>query len=134
MFVFRKSALAAVVACFVIGLAGAAHAAGAFAVGACGAYGYSFDFRKVTEARIAAIKKCSGSNCRIVGDIRRGCAAMAVDAKNPCGSFGWAINSHLGMAENASMRRCTQFGGRNCVIRRTSSCSKRLSMAKQLRS
>jgi hypothetical protein len=96
---------------------GVAEAAGAFAVGACGAYGYGFDFRKVTDARTAAMKKCSGSDCQIVGDMRRGCAAVAIDAKNPCGSFGWAINSHLGKAENASMRRCAEFGGRECVVR-----------------
>ena len=42
---------------------------------------------------------------------------MAVDAKNPCGSFGWAINSHLGKAENASLRRCSEFGGHDCVVR-----------------
>ena len=45
------------------------------------------------------------------------CAAIAIDAKNPCGSFGWAIESHLGRAENASMRRCSEFGGRECVVR-----------------
>jgi Domain of unknown function (DUF4189) len=96
---------------------GVAEAAGAFAVGACGAYGYGFDFRKVADARTAAMKKCSGSDCQIVGDMRRGCAAVAIDAKNPCGSFGWAINSHLGKAENASMRRCAEFGGHECVVR-----------------
>jgi hypothetical protein len=96
---------------------GVADAAGAFAVGACGAYGYGFDFRKMTDARTAAMKKCSGSDCQIVGDMRRGCAAVAIDAKNPCGSFGWAINSHLGKAENASMRRCAEFGGHECVVR-----------------
>jgi hypothetical protein len=95
----------------------AAAAAGAFAVGTCGAYGYGFDFRIVADARSAALKKCTGSDCKIVGTMRRGCAAMAIDAKNPCGSFGWAINSHLGKAENTSMRRCYQFGGRNCVVR-----------------
>jgi hypothetical protein len=113
----RNSAFAAATAGCLIVMIAAAHAAGAFAVGACGAYGYGFDFRKVTDARTAAIKKCTGSNCQVVGDIRRGCAAMAVDAKNPCGSFGWAINSHLGKAENASMKRCTDFGGRECVVR-----------------
>jgi uncharacterized protein DUF4189 len=98
-------------------MTGAAAAAGAFAVGACGAYGYGFDFRNATDARAAALKKCSGSACKVVGVMRRGCAAVAIDAKNPCGSFGWAISSHLGKAENASMRRCYQFGGRNCVVR-----------------
>ena len=96
---------------------GTAQAAGALAVGVCGAYGYGFDYSKVTDARAAAMQKCTGGQCKIVGVVRRGCAAMAVDAKNPCGSFGWAINSHLGKAENASMRRCSEFGGRDCVVR-----------------
>jgi hypothetical protein len=96
---------------------GGAEAAGALAVGSCGSYGYGFDFRKVVDARAAALKKCSGGTCKVVGDIHRGCAAMAVDAKNPCGSFGWAINSHLGRAENLSLRRCYDFGGRACMVR-----------------
>jgi Domain of unknown function (DUF4189) len=95
----------------------AAQAAGAFAVGACGAYGYGYDYRNIADARVAAMKKCSGKGCKIVGDVRRGCAAMAVDAKHPCGSFGWAINSHLGKAENISLRRCYEFGGKDCVVR-----------------
>ncbi len=52
------------------------------------------------------MSKCSGGRCKVVGVIRKGCAAMAVDAKNPCGSYGWALNSHLGKAENISMQRC----------------------------
>ena len=94
-----------------------ANAAGALAVGSCGAYGYGFDYSKITDARATAMRKCTGSNCKVVGVVRRGCAAMAIDAKNPCGSFGWAINSHLGQAENISMRRCFEFGGRDCVVR-----------------
>jgi hypothetical protein len=46
-----------------------------------------------------------------------GCAAMAVDVKHPCGSFGWAIDSHLGRAENLSLRRCYEFSGKDCVVR-----------------
>jgi hypothetical protein len=113
----RNAALAAASAFVLIASVGAAAAAGAFAVGACGAYGYGYGFHKAADARIAAIKKCSGGDCRVVGVMRRGCAAMAIDAKNPCGSYGWAIESHLGKAENASMRRCYQFGGRDCVVR-----------------
>ncbi len=97
--------------------AATANAAGALAVGACGAYGYGFDYSRVADARAAAISKCKGGHCKLVGVVRRGCAAMAVDAKNPCGSYGWAINSHLGKAENISMRRCFEFGGRDCVVR-----------------
>ena len=95
----------------------AADAAGALAVGSCGAYGYGFDYTTETAARSAAMRKCSGGNCRIVGMLHRACAAMSVDAKNPCGSFGWAIDSHLGKAENISMRRCVEYGGHDCVIR-----------------
>jgi hypothetical protein len=101
---------------FVIAIA-TAQAAGALAVGVCGAYGYGFDYSNVRDASAAAMSKCAGGSCKVVGVVHRGCAAMAVDAKNPCGSFGWAINSHLGNAENASMRRCVEFGGHDCVVR-----------------
>jgi len=102
---------------FLIAALGAAHAAGALSVGTCGAYGYGYDFRKVADARAAAIRKCTGNGCKVVGTIRRGCAAMAVDVKRPCGSLGWAIDSHLGRAENLSLRRCYDFGGKDCVVR-----------------
>jgi Domain of unknown function (DUF4189) len=113
----RASTRAVVAACVLIAGLGATYAAGALAVGACGAYGYGFDYRKVTDARAAAVGKCSGGDCKVVGVMRRGCAAMAVDAKNPCGSFGWAINSHLGKAENSSLRQCYDNGGKDCVVR-----------------
>ena len=113
----RFSAPAIAAACVLLATIGVAEAAGAFAVGVCGAYGYGFDFRNVGEARAAAMKKCTGGTCKLVGDMRKGCAAIAIDAKNPCGSFGWAIESHLGRAENASMRRCSEFGGHECVVR-----------------
>jgi Domain of unknown function (DUF4189) len=96
--------------------AAVAQAAGAFAVGACGAYGYAFDYKEAAAARAAAGQKCSGT-CKIVGALRRDCAALAVDAKNPCGSYGWAIGAHLGTAQNTSLRRCYQYGGRDCVVR-----------------
>ncbi len=111
----RRAALVCSVSILVMS-AGAAEAAGAFAVGACGAYGYAYDYMRVGDARAAAAKKCAG-NCKIVGAMRRGCAALAVDVKNPCGSYGWAINSHLGKAENTSLKRCYQYGGRDCVVR-----------------
>ncbi len=113
---WRDSAVAVATACLLIAMIGAAGAAGAFAVGACGAYGYAYDYKRLADARTAAAQKCSGT-CKVVGAIRRGCAALAVDAKHPCGSFGWAINSHLGKAENASLHRCQQYGGHDCVVR-----------------
>jgi hypothetical protein len=113
-----RTAARAFAAAFILTTAlGTAHAAGALAVGTCGAYGYGYDFRKAADARAAAMRRCTGSGCKVVGTIRRGCAAMAVDAKQPCGSFGWAIDSHLGRAENLSLRRCYEFGGRDCVVR-----------------
>jgi hypothetical protein len=115
--VLRIAARGLAAAFIVVGALGAAHAAGALAVGTCGAYGYGYDFRKADDARGAAMRKCTGNGCKIVATIRRGCAAMAVDAKQPCGSFGWAIDPHLGRAENLSLRRCYQFGGKDCVVR-----------------
>jgi hypothetical protein len=73
--------------------------------------------QQIAAARTAAAQKCSGTSCKIVGAIRRGCAALAVDAKNPCGSYGWAIDAHLGKAENTSLHRCYQYGGHDCVVR-----------------
>ena len=112
----RRLAAAVAAASLLLAAVSAAHAAGAFAVGACGAYGYAYDYKQMADARTAAAQKCSGT-CKVVGAIRRSCAALAVDAKHPCGSYGWAINAHLGKAENTSLRRCYQFGGRDCVVR-----------------
>jgi hypothetical protein len=114
---FAISRSVALVLAFLVSASSLAEAAGALAVGTCGAYGYGFDYSKIADARAAAMRKCAGGKCQVVGVIRNGCAAMAVDAKNPCGSFGWALNSHLGKAENASMQRCAQFGGHECMVR-----------------
>ncbi len=118
MFKFLRNVLLAIAGFIVFILAIAtANAAGALAVGACGAYGYGFDYNKIADARAAAMSKCKDGRCKVVGVVRKGCAAMAIDVKNPCGSYGWAINSHLGKAENTSLRRCFDFGGRDCVVR-----------------
>jgi Domain of unknown function (DUF4189) len=89
---FRRLAAAVAAASLLLAPVSGAHAAGAFAVGACGAYGYAFDYKEAAAARAAAGQKCSGT-CKIVGALRRDCAALAVDAKNPCGSYGWAIGA-----------------------------------------
>ena len=52
-----------------------AHAAGAFAVGKCGAYGQAYDFGAEHEARAAAQKQCKG-DCTTV-TMKRACAALA---------------------------------------------------------
>jgi hypothetical protein len=112
----RVAALAVTFAVMSIAGAAAAYAAGALAVGACGAYGYGYDYKRETDARTAAMGKCTG-DCKVVGVMRQSCAALAVDLKQPCGSYGWAIKSHLGQAQNASLKRCYEFGGRDCVVR-----------------
>lgn len=92
-------------------------AAGAFAVGACGAYGYAYDFVSMSEARKAALVNCSGKGCRVVGTMRKRCAAMAIELARRCGASGWSIARHLGEAENNALRACYKSGGKDCVIR-----------------
>jgi hypothetical protein len=94
-----------------------APAAGALAVGACGAYGQAFDFRSFAAARKSALAKCEGDGCRVVTTVRRGCAAFSVDFTNGCGANGWGKAAKLGRAQNAALRRCYKEGGKECVIR-----------------
>src|ERR1039458_364203 len=53
-----------------------ARAAGALAIGACGAFGEAHDFRTVDEARKSALAKCQSDTCRVVTVAKRGCAAF----------------------------------------------------------
>ncbi|AXK83939.1 DUF4189 domain-containing protein [Pseudolabrys taiwanensis] len=94
-----------------------ARAAGALAIGACGAYGDAFDFRSVDEARQNALSKCRGDNCRVVTTVRHGCAAFAVDFSNPCGGNGWGKGPRLGRTQNEALKACYTDGGKECVIR-----------------
>ena len=94
----------------------AAQAAGALAVGRCGAYGFAYDYTQAQAARTAAMNKCNGA-CKVVASMKRNCAALAIDAKNACGAFGYAAASRLGPAQNIALRQCYQFGGKDCVIR-----------------
>ena len=66
-----------------------AWAAGAFAVGKCGAYGQAYDYPAEATARAAALKQCKG-NCTAL-TMKRACAAFAVDMANPCGAHGYAV-------------------------------------------
>jgi|SRR5579884_775131 len=94
-----------------------ARAAGALAVGYCGAYGEAYDFRSIEEARRSALAKCRGRGCRVVATVRRGCAALAVDYANACGGYGSAQAIRLGAAQNAALRTCYSHGAKECVIR-----------------
>jgi Tfp pilus assembly protein PilV len=90
-------------------------AAGAIAVGKCGAYGQAFDYAGEGAARAAALKQCKG-DCTAV-TMKRACAALAVDMTNPCGAHGYAVKPKISSSLNAATKKCYEFGGKECVIR-----------------
>lgn len=90
-------------------------AAGAFAMGKCGAYGEAFDYPAEDLARAAAQQKCRG-DCTTV-TMRRACAAFSVDMTNPCGPHGYAVRPRISNSLNDATRECYKFGGKECVIR-----------------
>jgi hypothetical protein len=94
-----------------------ARAAGALAIGACGAFGESFDYQNIEGARQNALTKCQGETCRVVATVKHGCAAFAVDFTNPCGAHGWGKGPRLGGTQNEALRSCYKDGGKECVIR-----------------
>ena len=95
--------------------AASALAAGALAVGQCGAYGQAFDFPAQAAATAAAKKQCQG-DCTTVS-MSRSCAAFAVDMKNPCGAHAYAVAPKISTSLNAATKKCYEFGGKECVIR-----------------
>jgi hypothetical protein len=92
-----------------------AFAAGAMAVGKCGAYGQAFDYPGEERAKAAALKQCKG-DCTMV-TMKRACAAFSLDMANPCGSYGYAVAPRISSAQNAAMKKCYAYGGKECVIR-----------------
>jgi uncharacterized protein DUF4189 len=90
-------------------------AAGALAIGKCGAYGQAFDYPRADAARNAALKQCKG-DCRAV-PMKRACAALSIDMKNPCGAHGYAIAPRISSALNEATKKCYGFGGKDCIIR-----------------
>ncbi len=94
-----------------------ARAAGALAIGPCGAYGSAYDFAAMSRARAQALASCRGKKCHIVATLRHGCAAFAVDAAKMCGALGYGTAPRLGQAQNVAIRQCYRYGGKICVIR-----------------
>ena len=92
-----------------------AWAAGAFAIGQCGAYGEAYDYAGEGQARAAALKQCKG-DCTAV-TMKRACAALSIDMTNPCGPHGYAVRPHISSSLNEASRECYKFGGKECVIR-----------------
>ena len=90
-------------------------AAGAFAIGKCGAYGQAYDYPAESAARAAALRQCKG-DCTAV-TMKRACAAFSVDMANPCGPHGYAVRPHISNSLNEATRECYKFGGKECVIR-----------------
>jgi hypothetical protein len=90
---------------------------GALAIGACGAYGYARGYATPRLAEAAALAKCHGKNCRVVGTAKRACMAFAVEFTNPCGAYGYASGGPLAQVQNQALRECYRNGGRDCVIR-----------------
>src|ERR1700761_8163676 len=90
-------------------------AAGAFAMGKCGAYGQAFDYSAEEAARSAALKQCKG-DCEAV-TMHHSCAAFSIDMSNPCGPHGYAVRPQISSSLNEATRECYMFGGKECVIR-----------------
>jgi hypothetical protein len=93
-----------------------ARAAGALAVGSCGAYGLAYDYGESEAASSAALKQCSGE-CKLAAQMHGNCAAFSIDGHNACGAFGYAAAPRLGEAENTALMYCYRNGGKDCVIR-----------------
>ena len=113
----RAFARVALAGALVVSTIGLVHAAGALAIGACGAYGVAYDHGGNDAAQVEAMRKCAGKGCKVVASMKRNCAAFAVDLRNACGSYGFAAASRLGPAQNTALRQCYSNGGKDCVIR-----------------
>jgi hypothetical protein len=96
-------------------IAAPAFAAGALAIGKCGAYGQAFDYPAEQGARSAALKQCKG-DCSAV-TMKRACVALSLDMTKPCGAHGYAVAPRISSALNEAMKKCYAFGGKECVIR-----------------
>ncbi len=93
-----------------------AWAAGAFAIGKCGAYGQAYDYPAEGAAKAAALKQCQGGDCKMI-TMKRACAAFSIDMANPCGAHGYAVRPKISNSLNEATRECYKFGGKDCVIR-----------------
>lgn len=90
-------------------------AAGALAMGKCGAYGQAYDYANEAAARAAALRQCQG-DCRAIA-MSRACAAFSIDMSDPCGAHGYAVRPKISSSLNEATRECYRYGGKQCVIR-----------------
>lgn len=94
-----------------------AEAAGAIAVGHCGADGYSFNQHSVGAAEEVAMQEC-GPGCSVAVHFENACGAYAVDSAKQCGAQGWGWASDRGGAEEIAVRECVNQGGESCAVKR----------------
>jgi hypothetical protein len=89
-----------------------ARAAGALAMGKCDDFGESYDFQ-TAEAAPKRPDEVHGTRLPRGGELKRGCAALAVDYVNPCGPLAGA---RVPSSVAPRMRRCvpaTRTAARN---------------------
>ena len=96
---------------------GNARAAGALAVGTCGAYGTAYGFDHMLGARRAALDHCTGTGCSVAVTIRNQCAAFAIERHRSCGARGWSHAATRAEAEEIAMQYCESYGRHRCKVR-----------------
>ena len=103
----------------VMALPQAAFAFGALAIDSNhgSAYGFSHDYSTRRDAEDEAMSEC-GSDCTIVVEFQRGCAAYAADQRSGSSVYGWVNNvSSEAVARHGALAQCSRHGGRSCLVR-----------------
>jgi hypothetical protein len=120
MKVFQTCGLAMLVMAAVVGgIAPAAEAAGAIAIGDCDGHGFAYNHRSYGAARAAALAECraaGNNNCQVVVVFRNACGAFAIGGQ--CGARGWAYAGSRRQAERLALNECIKHGGTSCYVRR----------------
>jgi tetratricopeptide (TPR) repeat protein len=78
-------------------------------------YGFAIDYNWSDDARAAAVKKCSSSNCKVVVQFGGTCAAYARDQSS--GAYGIAFTPNKGQVQNMALASCQKNGGTACTVR-----------------
>jgi Domain of unknown function (DUF4189) len=101
-------------ASLLIGATAVGKAAGALAIGACGAYGFAYDYAQEPPRRPrSASARAAARSSRCGGPAAQSPSTPAM----PAAPTGYAVAARLGQAQNAALRHCYQYGGKDCVIR-----------------
>lgn len=79
-------------------------------------YGFSYDYRTMSDAQNRAKQEC-GSGCYVVKTFSSGCAAYAADQAYGSTAYGWGTASSSGEAKNTALEYCRNYGGSNCIVR-----------------